>query len=169
MEKEKAGISFEDFYRNMMEDVRDENRKRNEPLIEMANLKTDVCQKDMVCAVVDTDGGYYSEDGTRFLYLKDGVESYSVKEGTLVLCDESFKENSKIKEVKLPSTIAKIGNEAFANCTISKIIMHGDIIPILGSNTFKGTCLNCIVPVGSRKAYLSIEQWKDINIIESDI
>lgn len=169
MEKENHGISFEEFYRDIMEDVTAEVRRQSESEIEKANLKTGFSQKDVLNAIVDSDGGYYSEDGTRFLYLKEGVESYSVKEGTFVLCDESFKGNTKVKEIKLPYSLAKIGDEAFANCAVEKIIMRGCIVPILGHNTFNGSSPDCFVPIGNAKAFLSTDQWNNLNIIESDI
>ena len=78
--------------------------------------------------VGETNTGTYSKDGKRFLCYR-GIygEEYRVKEGTEVLCDESFNDlynetdGRYLKTLYLPSSLRRIGNNVFC-ASITNII-----------------------------------------------
>ncbi|MDD5949608.1 MAG: leucine-rich repeat domain-containing protein [Lachnospiraceae bacterium] len=51
----------------------------------------------------------------------DDVEHVVIGEGITVIARESFANTAKLKDVKLPSTLTKIGNSAFAFSSVCKI------------------------------------------------
>jgi hypothetical protein len=53
-----------------------------------------VTEEDIENSIKDEFGGIYSDDGKRFLKFKDDddakLKEYSIKEGTVYICDEAF-------------------------------------------------------------------------------
>lgn len=80
----------------------------------------------------ETNTGTYSDDGKRFLcYWGTYGEEYAVKEGTEVLCNDSFNDlysecdGHYLSTLHLPSTLKRIGNNVFC-ASISKITSASD-------------------------------------------
>lgn len=73
-------------------------------------------------------------------------------------------QNSGIKEIALPDSLQRIGNNAFAGCVqLNKITSHNPIPPALGTTVFTSVdTLTCKlrVPEEGLDVYGTVEQWK---------
>ena len=102
----------------------------------------------------------------------DGVE-YQVT----AIAEGAFKDNTNLKEISIPESIASIGVDAFAGCTnLKKINLYSEepisIDQADASSVFSGVDTeNCTlyVPAGTAEAYRQAEGWKVFkNIVEME-
>ena len=102
----------------------------------------------------------------------DGVE-YQVT----AIAEGAFKDNTNLKEISIPESIASIGVDAFAGCTnLKKINLYSEepisIDQADASSVFSGVDTeNCTlyVPAGSAEAYRQADGWKAFkNIVEME-
>lgn len=68
---------------------------------------------------------------------------YTLKEGTVGLCDALFKD-SKIKKINLPSSLKIIGDNAFYNCIALDTVIVPDGFKDFGESAFTGSGLDYI-------------------------
>ena len=57
---------------------------------EYENLSTEVTDEDLANAWVDEFGVKYSSDGKRLLWVPPDLKEYSIKKGTIVICERAF-------------------------------------------------------------------------------
>ena len=64
------------------------------------------------------DGALFTADGSALLRYPAGstVEEFSVPRGTVSVEDKAFYASTNLKKVRLPGSLTRIGDEAFANC-----------------------------------------------------
>lgn len=128
---------------------------------------TEVTEEDLANAWVDEYGVKYSADRKRLLKASDDLTNYTIRKGTVVICDKAFqgKESfdddynpwdttypdfegdfedpmyaytSKIKEVIIPNTVKYIGTKSFQYCCkLSSIIIPNNVKSI-GDCAFEG-------------------------------
>ncbi len=105
-------------------------------------LSTDVIAEDLKDAVVDEHGVLYSEDGRRLLKCSDNhPETYNIKDGTKVICNNAFSElwnRGVLKQVTIPNSVAIIGNDAFRCCESLRKITLPPSLTTIGDNPFVG-------------------------------
>ena len=105
-QQELSAVSFRLFLLNKVE----------KPIEEV--LSTEATEEDLKYAIEDEYGVKYSRDGKKLLnassYSSLCEIEYVVREGTEVICDGAL-QSTRIRSVKLPSTIISIGSVAFAN------------------------------------------------------
>lgn len=105
-------------------------------------LSTDVIAEDLKDAVVDEHGVSYSEDGRRLLKCSDNhPETYNIKDGTKVICNNAFSElwnRGVLKHVTIPNSVAIIGNDAFRCCESLREITLPPSLTTIGDNPFVG-------------------------------
>lgn len=81
-------------------------------------LNTIVTENDLNNAWTDEYGVQYSSDGEKLLRITQSLDSYIVKDGTKVICDDAFNaigfDKYSLKRIVLPETIVSIGGLAFA-------------------------------------------------------
>lgn len=81
-------------------------------------VDTVVTKDDIKNGILDEYGVLYSKNGHRLIKATKALEDYTVREGTLVICDNAFSQcgNNKnvLKKVILPDTVVTIGSSAFA-------------------------------------------------------
>ena len=65
---------------------------------------------------MDEFGVKYSKDGKRLLKASIELKDYSIKKGTLVICDSAFESCSQLLSIKIPDSIMAIGAFAFWDC-----------------------------------------------------
>ena len=97
--------------------------------------------------------------------VKYESKSYDVKE----IGENAFNENSDLKGVDIPATIANIGAQAFAYCTsLNFFICRASIAPTVQSNTFqnvnKAAKKPLFVPEASMDDYSTYDYWKDFDV-----
>lgn len=79
-------------------------------------LSTEVTYDDIKNGVEDEFGVLYSKDGKRLLKCnkRRKIKDYSIKEGTIVICNGSF-QNSYLRQINIPDSLKIIGEYAFDN------------------------------------------------------
>ncbi len=101
------------------------------PQYEEENLSTEVTEVDLENAWTDEFGAKYSLDRKRLLMAPKGLANYSIKDGTIVICNCAFAEMYKflpsfknsnpnykgISTITLPTSIKKVGKLAFFACS----------------------------------------------------
>jgi hypothetical protein len=84
------------------------------------------------------NGMYVSKDGYLIKYVGNS-ESVTVPDGVKVICDQAFyNQESKVKEISLPKTLTKIGNQAFCYTRLKKISLP-DSVTSIGEYAFDAT------------------------------
>lgn len=82
------------------------------------SLSTNVTNEDKAQAIEDRYGVLYSPDGVRLLKAPKNIKlcSYSVKDGTKVICDEAFVNCNLLESIFIPDSVCVIGiNPFFTN------------------------------------------------------
>ena len=108
-----------------------------------------------------------TEDGR--LVIPSEVEICGVTYPVTAIAEGAFKDNKEIKEVVIPASIGKIGDEAFAGCdNIARIESQSATPAQLGENVFSETTLkNAEVRVSDEalETYQKAEGWSDFKSI----
>ena len=99
------------------------------------NFSTEVTEEDLKNGDADEFGVVYSRDGKRLLNCKNSIlETYTIKEGTKVVCDRAFWNCSSLQSVVLPASLKRIGVSVFRGCKS----LHA--IVILASQAHRNFC-----------------------------
>ena len=115
-------------------------------------------EEDLLNAWTDEFGVKYSSDGMRLLKAPESINEYSVKEGTIIICDKAFSytcltsitivEGCKILgsccfgscrnlvSISLPSSLREIGGGAFSNCNLISSIYIPENVENVGHQVF---------------------------------
>ena len=104
------------------------------------SLSTDVTEDDLRNAVTDEYGAKYSRDGKKLLsepFLIDLVDEtskpYHIKDGTIVICDESFDHGYK-HSIVIPSSVRYMGKNPFKGhavnlqCESKHFVIENDLL-----------------------------------------
>ena len=91
-------------------------------------------------AVVKDGIALYSSDGRTLLYVHENVEEYIIPEGTENVYHKCFMLCTRLRTVTFPSTIRRIGNQAFNSCVLIKNLVVPDSVESIGNAVFK----NCV-------------------------
>ena len=131
-------------------------------MMEEENLSTIVTEDDLFNAVEDEYGVLYSSDGEKCLMASvDGdwlysLQSYSIKQGTKVICDHAFDFDAnvyeiipKIERIEIPNSVISIGNFAFSHLSFIEINIPSSVIHI-GDNPFKDSSEVKVISDSSR-------------------
>ena len=78
----------------------------------------------------------YSIDGKKLLKAPEELVKYSIKEGTLVVCDKAFSYCIGLKEVHIPETVRAIGESAFMNCKLLQDVKLPNRLTVISRRTF---------------------------------
>ena len=91
-------------------------------LIEQDNWKyspsTKVTYEDQIQGVKDEFGAIYSRDGKRLIKAPLFFKTYSIRPGTLAICDKAFDiiQLRPMESIEIPNSVLSIGDWAFARC-----------------------------------------------------
>ncbi len=89
-------------------------------------IGTMVTDEDIANAWIDEYGVKYSADKSRLLKAPIGVEVYSIRAGTRVICDYAFS-FCQLKSISIPSSISSIGIHAFSSSYLTSIIIPNSV------------------------------------------
>ena len=119
------------------------------PQYEEDNLSTEVTKEDLANAWIDEYGVKYSIDRKRLLEAPEVLEVYSIRKGTLVICDDAFGDkwcyfNRKLSSVIIPDSVVLIGDRAFFLCDKLESLSLPNSIERIGKKAFFGCSLSSI-------------------------
>ena len=84
----------------------------------------------------------------------------------------AFWGDTQLTNIYLPASMTEISKDAFAYCgNLSRIIITAIKPPVCGINVFEGIDGNCTVyvPKGCGENYKTANEWKNMNIVETDL
>ena len=105
-------------------------------VVEVVELSTEVTQKELKEGVKDEYGVTYSKDGLRLLKGNRKLETYTVRKGTRVICDEAFYECKALTSITLPQGVKSIGDRAFEGCYALPSITLPQGVKSIGDKAF---------------------------------
>lgn len=99
-----------------------------------------------------------------YAFLDSKLENLEIPEGVTNIGDSAFSGCNYLKSVILPSTIEKIGRQAFAaSRAIDSFAIKATNPPIIYSSTFPSAFDAIItVPVGCAQAYKTAQYWDEV-------
>ena len=113
------------------------------------DLSTKATDEELREAFVDEWGVKYSKDGRKLLKAPQNLDrTYSIRNGTKVVCDRAFCLCSSLTEIVIPNSVASIGDSAFLGCiSLTEIVIPNSVI-CLNGNPFIGWKgkLECLSP-----------------------
>ena len=102
------------------------------------DLNTEVTKDDLANAWTDEFGVKYSADMRRLLKAANNLKDYSIKSGTIIICDNAFSQCKELQTVQIPNSVTAIGDFAFYNCErLSSAILPKSVTNI-GMSIFEG-------------------------------
>ena len=115
------------------------------------DLSTKATDEERKEALVDEWGVKYSKDGRKLLkapYELNGT--YSIKEGTQIICDSAFDHCSALRSVVIPDGVTFIGDYAFMDCSsLSRLVIPESVTSIGdGAFSFCESLTSIIIPDG---------------------
>ncbi|MBQ3738428.1 MAG: leucine-rich repeat domain-containing protein, partial [Bacteroidales bacterium] len=103
------------------------------------NLSTEVTDEDIENGIKDEYGVIYSKDGKRLLGTKCfDCETYTIKKGVKVICDEAFDWCKSLQSIVIPNSVTSIGKEAFRVCDSLQSIVVPNSVTNIGDSAFWG-------------------------------
>jgi len=133
-------------------------------------LGTERTDEDWKNVWTDEYGAVYSKDKKRLLTVPKKLIKYSIKKGTLVVCDNCFYECNKLLSITIPDGVLEIGDEAFGSCEgLESVIIPKSVRKIGGrafawcNNLSSITLLNDVLQIG-KSAFKGCKDLKDVSI-----
>ena len=113
------------------------------------DLSTKATEEELREDLVDEWGVKYSKDGRKLLkapYELNGT--YSIKEGTQIICDSAFDHCSALRSVVIPDGVTFIGDYAFMDCSsLSRLVIPESVTSIGdGAFSFCESLTSIIIP-----------------------
>ena len=96
------------------------------------DLSTEITKEELKEAFVDEWGVKYSKDGRKLLGVPETLSgSYSVKEGTRIICNHAFWHCNSLSDIVIPSSVTSIGDRAFHWClSLSDFVIPASVTSI---------------------------------------
>ena len=176
-------------YRNLSSFNRYKQLSLKEPLlhkIEETDISMDEWNHCLIYNHLAIGLEKYSADKTKLLlfgdtqiygyagdYYEESVEKYTIRTGTIIICNRAFSNNKALHKVVIPGTVELIGENAFENCDFTYIELPSSI-RYIDKNAF----LNCrflksiIVPKGSISRFANmlpnnIPQLTEVDVLQT--
>ena len=118
----------------------------SEPAIQQAPiLNTAVTEEELANAWTDEFGVKYSANKKKLLKAPQYLDHYSIKSGTLIICDSAFQHCFNLTSIIIPDSITSIGVHAFVGCKgLSSVVIPNSVTSI-GVSAFQECYLTSIV------------------------
>ena len=111
-------------------------QEQEKPKVEV--LRTDVTAEDREQAIADEYRVLYSPDGLRLIEAYRYLNTYNIKDGTKVICDEAFSDCESLTLIHLPESVTSIGAHAFHSCESLTSIHLPESVTSIGAHAFYG-------------------------------
>ena len=136
-------------------------------------LSTEVTVDDFNNCVKDEYDVEYSRDGKRLLKGNEELETYIIKNGTKVVCDDAFNGYELLQQITIPDSVTSIGNIAFDGCSSLQQVTIPDSVTSIGESAFNCceslhqiTIPNSVTSIG-KLAFSGCESLQQISIPNS--
>ena len=81
------------------------------------DMFTEATNAELNEAITDEFDVKYSKDGRKLLKAPKGLDgTYSIKEGTKIICDMAFADCESLADIVIPDGVTSIGKRAFSGC-----------------------------------------------------
>lgn len=141
---------------------------------EKENLSTEVTDEDLANAWTDEYGVKYSKDKKRLLKAPIYLKEYSIRKGTLVICDFAFTEfgfikvndnrKSELSSLLLPIGIKAIGRGAFIWCEELKELIVPNTVEFIGVAAFYNCFRLCNISIPNSLTRIEEEMFVSCQI-----
>ena len=123
---------------------------------------TDIHSVELPSSLKRIEGGAFNTNS----YFNSGLDSISFPLGLSFIGGRAFYYNNNLKEIRVPSTLEKIENEAFSGCNLQKVYAY-TVLPIsISQNTFDNfSNISLYVPTQSVDNYYLNTQWSQFKEI----
>ena len=111
------------------------------------DLSTKATEEELKEAFVDEWGVKYSKDGRKLLQASKELDgTYSIKEGTKIICDMAFEGCTSLSRLVIPDSVAgivipdgvtSIGDGAFVGCIFLTRLVIPDSVTSIGNHAFE--------------------------------
>ena len=129
-------------------------------------LSTEITIRDWENSWKDEFGVRYNKYGDKLLRVPSSLASFTIKEGTKVICDMAFC-RSNIEKIDIPISVKKIGKYAFMHCENLSAVVIPDSVTFIGECAFK-ECFNLkTVSLSNNLSKLGKETFFYCEILES--
>lgn len=140
------------------------------------SISTKVTKAEIIKGVEDDYGVVYSKDGKMLVKCKNHkLETYSIKHGTELICDNAFEAVWGLQNIRIPNSVTMIGKQSFYGCQSLQIITIPDSVMKIGDNAFENCIFlkqinlsNFITAIGSR-IFVFCESLQKVTIPSSVI
>ena len=119
--------------------------------LKVEDMATVATKAELNEAITDEFGVKYSKDGRKLLKVPQKLKgTYSIKEGTKIICNMVFSECDSLSSVVIPDGVAVIGNDAFSYCESLKSIIIPDSVTSIRNSSFWGcsSLSSLVIPDG---------------------
>ncbi len=76
-------------------------------------LRTNVTKEDIANGIIDEYGVMYSSNGAKLIRATKDIDTYNIKDGTIIICDEAFSKECIPNQITIPSSVKAIGKNVF--------------------------------------------------------
>lgn len=95
--------------------------------LKVEDMSTGATKAELNEAITDEFGVKYSKDGRKLLKVPQKLKgTYSIKEGTKIICNMVFSECDSLSSVVIPDSVTRIGEGTFIGCESLKSIVIPD-------------------------------------------
>ena len=122
------------------------------------DMSTEATNAELNEAITDEFGVKYSKDGRKLLNAPQELDgTYSIKEGTKIICDRAFHGCDFLKKLVIPDSVTSIGDIAFWFCSSLSSLVIPDSVTNIGDMAFYGcfSLRNLVIP----DSVTSIGDW----------
>ena len=106
---------------------------------------------------IDEFGVKYSADRKKLIKGNKSLETYKIREGTVVICNKAFSYCTSLVSITIPDSVTSIGKDAFYYCKSLTDIMISKSLISIKKGTF-GFC-NTLAKVTIPNSVINIEKY----------
>lgn len=107
--------------------------------LKVEDMSTVATKAELNEAITDEFGVKYSKDGRKLLNAPQELDgTYSIKEGTKIICDRAFHGCDFLKKLVIPDSVTCIGDIAFWFCSSLSSLVIPDSVTSIGNEAFRG-------------------------------
>ena len=119
--------------------------KANQDVSDNLDMSTEATNAELNEAIIDEFAEFgvkYSKDGRKLLKAPKNFDgTYSIKEGTQIICDRAFIGCKSLRSIVIPDSVTSIGDSAFFGCWFLCSLVIPDSVTSIGDWAF-GDCLS---------------------------